>query len=73
MKRIEAPRLRRIHPPPLARPFSKGLHARDNFTSGIFTVVRITVNMCPLGEGGSPKGRGWIRLEEAGSPSKRKI
>jgi hypothetical protein len=28
---------------------------------------RLPVSTCPLGEGGSPKGRGWIRLEEAGS------
>ena len=26
---------------------------------------------CPLGEGGSPKGRGWIRLEEAVSGKQR--
>ena len=29
--------------------------------------LMITVNTCPLGEGGSPKGRGWIRLAEAES------
>jgi hypothetical protein len=32
--------------------------------------MRITVSKCPLREGGGPKGRGWIRLEEAESAQK---
>ena len=51
-----------IHPAPLARPFSKGLHA-----DGYSHLLNILVSKFPLGEGGRPKAGGWIRLAEADS------
>ena len=35
--------------------------------NGDVTFMRLTSSTCPLREGGGPKGRGWIRLEEAKS------
>ena len=36
-----------------------------------FVPVTLSIFLCPLGEGGSPKGRGWIRLAEADSAKQR--
>ena len=36
-------------------------------TKNVTPFMRFPVSKCPLREGGSPKGGGWIRLKEAGS------
>ena len=38
----------------------------------MFTLEALSFDACPLGEGGQPKGRGWIRLEEAGAAKQLK-
>jgi hypothetical protein len=38
-----------------------------SFRNTMFTLEALSFDACPLGEGGQPKGRGWIRLEEAES------
>jgi hypothetical protein len=49
---------------------SRGFAAKSCMQLVIY-ILRKSVSKCPLREGGSPKGGGWIRLEEAGSAKQR--